>query len=162
MTKEEAIMVLKNEQPHCGKKALFPEEKKYEAYDMAIKALEQESCDDCVRRQEVLDILKDKWNKFSDANDAMQESIDTIEALKPVTPQPKAGHWFVDERPESDREVICSNCEQPIFKYHKLGFDYRPKYCPNCGAKMESEEELNDKRRGNRCDNGVHGQSVIQ
>ena len=42
MTREEAIMVLKNEQPHCGKKALFPEEKKYEAYDVAIKALEQE------------------------------------------------------------------------------------------------------------------------
>lgn len=42
MTRDEAIMVLKNEQPHCGKKALFPEEKKYEAYDVAIKALEQE------------------------------------------------------------------------------------------------------------------------
>ena len=42
MTREEAIMVLKNEQPHCGKKALFPEEKKYEAYDVAIKALEHE------------------------------------------------------------------------------------------------------------------------
>ena len=41
MTREEAIMVLKNEQPHCGKKALFPEEKKYEAYDVAIKALDQ-------------------------------------------------------------------------------------------------------------------------
>lgn len=34
-------MILKNEQPHCGKKALFPEEKKYEAYDVAIQALEQ-------------------------------------------------------------------------------------------------------------------------
>lgn len=53
----------------------------------------------------------------------------------------KTGYWFVDERPESDREVICSNCEQPIFKYHKINFDYRPKYCPNCGAKMESENE---------------------
>lgn len=52
----------------------------------------------------------------------------------------KHGHWFVDERPESDREIICSNCEQPIFKYHKIDFDYRPKYCPNCGAKMDKEE----------------------
>ena len=51
----------------------------------------------------------------------------------------KTGHWFVDERPRSDREIICSNCEQPIFRYHKLDFDYRPKYCPNCGAKMKSE-----------------------
>lgn len=57
MTREEAIMVLKNEQPHCGKKALFPEEKKYEAYDVAIKALEQEPCEDCVSRQKVIDAL---------------------------------------------------------------------------------------------------------
>ena len=42
MTKEEAIMVLKNEHPHCGKKALFPEEKKYEAFNVAIAALEAE------------------------------------------------------------------------------------------------------------------------
>ncbi len=58
-----------------------------------------------------------------------------IEALE----NQKTGHWFIDERPESDREIICSNCEQPIFKYHKLDFDYRPKFCPNCGAKMKGE-----------------------
>lgn len=40
MTREEAIVVLKNEQPHCGEKALFSEGKRYEAFDMAIKALE--------------------------------------------------------------------------------------------------------------------------
>jgi hypothetical protein len=52
----------------------------------------------------------------------------------------KTGQWYIDERPESNREIICSNCEQPVFKYHKLDFDYRPKYCPNCGAKMGVEE----------------------
>ena len=60
--------------------------------------------------------------------------------IKALEQKPKTGHWFIDERPESDREIICSNCEQPIFKYHKLDFDYRPNYCPNCGARMESEE----------------------
>ena len=30
-----------------------------------------------------------------------------------------------------------------------MDFDYRPKYCPNCGAKMESETETWD---------GYHGQ----
>ena len=53
----------------------------------------------------------------------------------------KTGYWFIDERPESDSEVICSNCEQPIFKYHRMDFDYRPKYCPNCGARMEESGE---------------------
>lgn len=49
----------------------------------------------------------------------------------------RTGHWFIDERPESNRETVCSICEQPVFKFHKLDFDYRPKYCPNCGAKMQ-------------------------
>lgn len=62
-------------------------------------------------------------------------------AIKALEQEPKTGHWFVDERPESDREIICSNCEQPIFKYHKMDFDYRPKYCPNCGAKMVEPQE---------------------
>jgi hypothetical protein len=53
-----------------------------------------------------------------------------------VLQESKTGHWIIDERPESNREIICSNCEQPIFKYHKMDFDYRPNYCPNCGAKM--------------------------
>lgn len=55
-----------------------------------------------------------------------------------------AGYWFVDERPESNRETICSNCEQPIFKYQKLYFDYRPHFCPNCGADMRGEENDRD------------------
>lgn len=157
-----------------------------------LKALEQEHYGEYISKQKVLYILKEKWNMFSDADDAMQESINTIEALPPVPPQTKqelykdtisreavinhiceskdcykdeckgrlykrchdlqwvyelpsvdsseksdkSGYWYIDERPESDREVMCSNCEQPIFRYHKLNFDYRPKFCPNCGAKM--------------------------
>ena len=46
----------------------------------------------------------------------------------------KTGYWFVDERPESDRKVICSTCEKPIFRFHKMSFDWRPEYCPHCGS----------------------------
>lgn len=140
MTKEEAIMVLKNEQPHCGKKALFPEEKKYEAYDVAIKALEQEPCDDCVRRREVLDVLKDKWNMFSDANDAMQESINAIKALKPVTPkqEPKTGHWIEVTNGRGGHE--CDLCHEYAPSY-KDGDERLTKYCPSCGADMREVEE---------------------
>lgn len=67
-----------------------------------------------------------------------QALILVIQALEQES---KTGWWFIDERPESDREVVCSNCDRPIFKYHKLDFDYRPKYCPNCGARMREVEE---------------------
>ena len=79
-----------------------------------------------------------KGPTYSDPYAKLEEVVfvEDIQALPSVTPAEKTGHWYIDERPESDREVICSNCEQPIFKYHKMDFDYRPKFCPNCGAKM--------------------------
>jgi len=55
--------------------------------DELARKLEQGPCEDCVSKQIVIDVLKHKWNILSNANDAIQESIDTIEALPPVTPQ---------------------------------------------------------------------------
>lgn len=74
MTREEAIMVLKNEQPHCGKKALFPEEKKYEAYDVAIKALEQEPKSEWQKDHE---ILKAYSNGANDVLDKIKSDIES-------------------------------------------------------------------------------------
>lgn len=42
MTEQEAIMIIENERPSCGKKIEFTEEEKYEAYSMAIRALEKQ------------------------------------------------------------------------------------------------------------------------
>lgn len=101
------------------------------------------------------EIIKDydKFDEFGFFNpfafDEEEEELDFVQPHKKVSvnlkvcteeqaeQEPKTGHWYIDERPESNREIICSNCEQPVFKYHKLDFDYRPKYCPNCGAKMK-------------------------
>ena len=92
-------------------------------------------------REKLLEILK-----IADALKASytikSESLkDVIKAIENDSTAGKTGYWFVDERPEGNREVICSKCEQPIFKYHKLEFDYRPNYCPNCGAKMIEPQE---------------------
>lgn len=133
----------------------------YEFFKMSVKALQEEPCDDCVRRREVLDILKDEWNKFSDANDAMQESIDTIEALKPVTPQPEMGHWIetateyykaineegggVNENtPYFTDDIACSEC---LSKFSVIDNETeRFECCPHCGAKMvEPQAESEDK-----------------
>lgn len=58
-----------------------------------------------------------------------------VEDLPSINLHPKTGHWYID------RKIICSNCEQPVFKYHKIDFDYRPKYCPNCGSYMYETEQ---------------------
>ena len=97
--RENAIRVIKNYDLNFHKinGLLFKPEEIANAFDCALEALEQEPCEDAISRQAVLEVLKDKWNMFSDANDAMQESIDTIEALSNVTPQ--ESRWIpVSER----------------------------------------------------------------
>jgi len=106
---------------------------------------------DCISREQTIDRVVTYFNHIDKGNDdewakgyeaGAEDAIAVIESMNPVTPQePKTGHWYIDERPESNREVTCSNCDQPMFKYHRLDFDYRPKYCPNCGAKMVKENE---------------------
>lgn len=142
MTNKEAIMVLKNEQPHCGKKALFPEEKKYEAYDMAIKALEQEPCGDCISRQAVLDYL-DKMPSELTTDGRRMVRRRTLEeyisdTLPSVTPQPKSGHWIAVTNGRGGHE--CSLCHEYASSY-KDGDERLTKYCPSCGAKMKGDKE---------------------
>lgn len=87
----------------------------------------------------IKELFKQSIDESDNMNEALQRLFDKVydkgkeDAEKESRPQ---GHWIIDERPESDRETICTNCDQPIFKYHKLDFDYRPPFCPNCGAKM--------------------------
>ena len=145
MTREERVANLKILKSRI---TVFDEDddKQLKALQETIKELEQEPCEDAISRRAVLNKIKEvcfsreqEWVDFrvsQGSNGQRDFLINYIEQLPPVTPQPKTGHWYIDERPESDRETICSNCEQPIFKYHKIDFDYRPKFCPNCGAKM--------------------------
>lgn len=59
-----------------------------EALEMAIKALKQQPCDDCISRQAVIDIT---WENpsYTDALNVLTEVRDKVEALKSVTPKPK-------------------------------------------------------------------------
>lgn len=106
--------------------------------------------EDCISRQEVLDILKNKWNMFSDANDAMQKSIDTIETLPPVISQPKTGHWILNDNQGVQAVGCliyhCSECGREISsKYHgKISLLKEYPYC-HCGAKMVEPQESEGK-----------------
>ena len=61
-----------------------------------------------------------------------------VEALKEV----KEGYWYVDGETEH-----CSVCKLP-WNYYMTDdgddwgyFDPMPKFCPNCGAKMRSDDD---------------------
>ncbi len=112
-----------------------------------IKAIRARPCDDVISRE---DTLKAMIEHLGIRNEdylipAEKTLYKVVKNMPPVNLQPNTGHWYIDERPESNRKVICSNCEQPIFKYYKMDFDYRPKYCPNCGAIMVDLQERRNK-----------------
>ena len=79
-----------------------------------------EECDDCISREAVLEIL----GNYGCTN---REGLlfRDIKELPPV--QPKTGHWI-----DSSNGWMCSEC--------KCDNTFDTNYCPNCGAKMESEE----------------------
>lgn len=50
----------------------------------------------------------------------------------------KRGKWKFTGTDKNGDVYQCSNCEL------KIGLDYETNYCPNCGAKMDSEALNND------------------
>ena len=81
---------------------------------------------------------------FTEQKD-FQECLDmAIEELQAVTIQPKTGRWVVvsdgDGDGDGDGTYICecSECKETLWVYKDA--EHRWNYCPDCGAKMESEE----------------------
>lgn len=58
-------------------------------------------------------------------------------AIEALEQEPKTGHWIgIDDYPHEDWE--CNNCGYVIEAFENPN-DFR--YCPNCGARMESDGE---------------------
>lgn len=133
-----------------------------EYLDMAIKALEQQPCEDCISRQAVIDIvdLEDEWlydakSHNTDTNTAFSTIKLKITALPSVTPELIKGRWIEDAKtyyeelnkrglrvdeytPYFTDDIACSEC---LAKYSVLDNETQFfKYCPNCGAKTEVDD----------------------
>ena len=95
-------------------------------------------CEDCISRQAVLDTL-DTSDRFMDED----RTVDTYrallkecyEVLPSVTPKQKMGRWEYTGTYDEDGMLECSVCGREVDPSC-----YHYKFCPMCGAKMESEE----------------------
>ncbi len=105
-----------------------------EVFDIAIKALEQEPCEDAISRKAALDMATTIQTDDYSGNEIMEVvDIDEIKALPPVTPTRKKGKWIVLKDGYGDIvEAVCSCC-------HANG-NHKWRCCPYCESKMEVEE----------------------
>ncbi len=93
---------------------------------VAIKALEQEPCEDAISRE---DAIKRCWFGMTSFLIA-----DNLRKLPPVTPQPKTGHWIKI----SPAEIYeCSECGQNVMTSDICAY----KFCHGCGSKMVEPQE---------------------
>jgi rubrerythrin len=113
--------------------------------DFIALCAEQESCEDCVSRQSLLNRLDPLYKeKIKTAPDNMAEGFLQVSNLikyePPVTPTRKEGKWI--EVWESQRDKFTGECDEwrehrcSVCGFQELDAD-RFNYCPNCGAEME-------------------------
>lgn len=110
-----------------------------EVLEFTIKTLEQEPCEDCVSRKAVDHLCFEFLRANSDDNIAFYEHF---RDLPSVTPIRKKARWIFTKT-NFDRHgctVECSFCYKKWKTYDEIRWEKENKYCPNCGAEMESEE----------------------
>lgn len=117
-------------------------EKTIDALQNAIKALEQQPCDDAISRSAVLDLPRIKTHNVF--GNVIYESVDVenVRRLPSVTAQPKMGQWKRINKEKYVQHAMsyyrCSECGEEIIGKHN--------YCPMCGCKMQ---EVKDEKGNN-------------
>lgn len=116
-----------------------------EILDLAIKALDQQTSEDCVSRQAAIDYLYTNmaWynenGSIADDSQKLRDITNLVNGIPPVTPTHKVGKWI--RKPIRNykggcigAEMICSCCNKD--NRHDEYMDY----CPNCGCRMTKED----------------------
>lgn len=105
-----------------------------EALDMAIKALEQQPCEDTISRQAAIDAT---WFEpsYTDPLNVLTEVRDRLKALPSAQPERKKGKW-IDYSDEGYVECpFChsaTNCDGNKDELH---------FCFSCGADLRGEQD---------------------
>lgn len=149
MTREERLNWLKQIEKDiyvCSLESSFADDMKSCAIHSVIEELEKEPCEDAVSREEITSKIEEWASGFEDGGyfdgdavaDAIRVCIGIADELPPVTPTHKKGKWVVEDSGNYNGKYstcYCSNCKD----YYTRAWR-EMKYCPNCGAEMESEE----------------------
>lgn len=158
MTRQENILTLNEHLEHW--KRLLSEkicdqdegEKTIDALQNAIKALEQEPCDDAISRQAAIGAIDALYldgdscvsfraNAEGDTLIGKYQAITALDDLPSVTPQPKMGRWIMSD--DGLYRPICNNCGAHPWKGYIPTVEEATevfKYCPNCGYAMQEVE----------------------
>lgn len=135
MTENEASFILSNiDRRVC-------DDELNDALEMAIKALEQQPCEDTISRQAAIDAIYGCYIGGKEAikkapindlyADGLAEAVDAVWDMPSVQPTRPAGKWI--DIGDEGLVFKCSLCgDKNTIESH---------YCPNCGAKMEEIEE---------------------
>jgi hypothetical protein len=141
MTNEEAINVLNDYDINFERNTA---EEIAEAHEMAIKAIRTIPSEDYISRKAVLDALHSYFADGFDGDKWWNSTyvLDAVNRVPSATPQQKTGHWEwvqYDANPNIGN-WHCSECSC-ILRGETNGGPVRlPKYCPECGAKMEVDK----------------------
>lgn len=112
------------------------------------REIEQEPCDDAISRQAVQDYIAKYLSQYlyKDVREAVEVIDEYIGELPSVKPQQKIGHWIsFGVQGEVDGQIVqtftCSECGAISIFRLSSGNIVNGDLCPNCGAKMKSEDE---------------------
>lgn len=114
----------------------------------AVNPQEPKIDEDCISREKTIEKFCDYVGAGMSMNDfdALFDIVVKMPSVKLKTEQePKIWHWEF-EKTVFDRyglTVRCPSCHKKWKTYDEIRWAKENKYCPNCGAKTESEEQIN-------------------
>ena len=99
---------------------------------LAIKALEQQPCEDCISREYLINKISsvDGLEGVENSNLFAKHYMDIVKSAPSVTPTRPTARW---ERLVDDYKK-CSKCGRPVKFYRNY------KHCPGCGSEMQEVE----------------------
>ena len=139
MTNEEAIKELKIIREDYWDEYKDP----MPALDMAIKALEQQPCEEAISREDAMNMILGYGNEIK--AEVMNDIKASMIKLPSVQPKIKVGHWIEGQTNNPNiHNILCSCCFEGYQSKGHANSQYTKdkfQWCPKCGAKMIEQQE---------------------